>query len=143
MHTMAKIIFIHPEEQNFIRTADLLVGERNAAIRATLSEAEQQSTAVWFRHPGSDSELQLFEVRLEPNSVAAPHAHASDEIIVVVDGEMWFGAQRCGARNQCLYPGQYALRVQGWTKRSAFYEFPTAQGWNLRYQGSVDLISRG
>ena len=69
---MAKIIFIHPEEQNFIRTADLLVGERNAAIRATLSEAEQQSTAVWFRHPGSDSELQLFEVRLEPNSVAAP-----------------------------------------------------------------------
>ena len=49
---MAKIIFIHPEEQNFIRTADLLVGERNAAIKATLSEAEQQSTAVWFRHPG-------------------------------------------------------------------------------------------
>ena len=43
---MAKITFVHPEEQNFIRTADLLVGERNAAIRATLSEAEQQSTAV-------------------------------------------------------------------------------------------------
>ena len=110
---MAKIIFIHPEEQNFIRTADLLVGERNAAIRATLSEAEQESTAVWFRHPGSDSELQLFEVRLEPNSVAAPHAHASDEIMVVVDGEMWFGAQRCGPGTSVYIPGNtlYGFRA--------------------------------
>ena len=29
---MAKIIFIHPEEQNFIRTADLLVGERTPRL---------------------------------------------------------------------------------------------------------------
>ena len=107
---MAKIIFIHPEEQNFIRTADLLIGERNAAIRATLSEAEQQSTAVWFRHPGSDSELQLFEVRLEPNSVAAPHAHAIDEIIVVVDGDMWL--ERTGADPEPVFISR-AVRFTG------------------------------
>ena len=103
---MAKITFVHPEEQKFIGTADLLLEERYARIRAAASESEQ-SGAVWFRHPGSDSELQLFEVRLGPNYIAAPHAHASDEIMLVVDGEMWFGAQRCG-------PGTFpAIRFTG------------------------------
>ena len=119
---MAKITFVHPEEQKFIRTADLLLEERYARIRAAASESEQ-SGAVWFRHPGSDSELQLFEVRLGPNYIAAPHAHASDEIMVVVDGEMWFGAQRCGPGTSVSIPGNTLYGFKAGPNGARFMNF--------------------
>ncbi len=118
---MAKITFIHPEEQKFIRTADLLLDrkeEKYARLRAEPSE-----NAVWFRHPGSDSELQLFEVRLEPNYIAAPHAHASDEIMVVVDGEMWFGAQRCGPGTSVSIPGNTLYGFKAGPNGARFMNF--------------------
>jgi quercetin dioxygenase-like cupin family protein len=118
---MAKITFVHPEEQKFIRTADLMLDRKEE--RYTRLRAEASENSVWFRHPGSDSELQMFEVRLEPSYIAAPHAHASDEIIVVVDGEIWFGAQRCGPGTSVCIPGNTLYGFKAGPNGARFMNF--------------------
>src|SRR5262249_59718587 len=42
-------------------------------------------------HPGGPDALQMFEVEMEPNHGPHPHAHAEDEIMFVLEGEMHFG----------------------------------------------------
>jgi quercetin dioxygenase-like cupin family protein len=51
---------------------------------------------VRHMHPGSDVELQLFEATLPPGTEAGSHAHMTDEIIFVLDGEMIVGARTLG-----------------------------------------------
>jgi redox-sensitive bicupin YhaK (pirin superfamily) len=57
-------------------------GELNAGIRRIFS--------------GSDTDLQLFEVEMQPNGSFQTHAHAHDEIIYVQAGELKVGARLCG-----------------------------------------------
>ena len=58
------------------------------------SEGELDTT-MRFYHPGSDTELQMFEVTTPPNYVIGQHAHAADEIMYVVTvnsglvGRLW------------------------------------------------------
>jgi uncharacterized cupin superfamily protein len=56
-----------------------------------LSAGELDST-VRVHHPGSAEDLQMFEVRVPPNTDAAVHAHDNNEIIYIVEGEMRVGA---------------------------------------------------
>jgi len=58
-----------------------------------------------FHHPGSDEELQLFEVRLPPGTVQEAHSHTSDEIIVVMDGSLILGARTCHPGTSIYVPG--------------------------------------
>jgi len=115
---MAKIIFIHPEEQNFIRTADLLVGERTPRLGLRFRSGATEYSCM-FRHPGSAPNCNYSRfvwsriLWLRPTPMRATKSWWSLMVRC--------GSERNGAgRNQCLYPGQYALRVQGWTKGSAF-----------------------
>jgi quercetin dioxygenase-like cupin family protein len=65
---------------------------------------ELASTAVRVHHPGREG-LQLFELRLDPGTRGESHAHVEDEIIVVVDGELRFGARTLGAGSSVMVPG--------------------------------------
>ena len=65
---------------------------------------ELASTAVRVHHPGREG-LQLFELRLEPGTRGESHAHVEDEIIVVVEGELRFGARTLGAGSSVMVPG--------------------------------------
>jgi mannose-6-phosphate isomerase-like protein (cupin superfamily) len=65
--------------------------------RALLSQEEMDSE-VAFHEPGSDHELQLFEIKYKAGAAVAVHAHVEDEIIYIVDGSMKVG-------NQELLPG--------------------------------------
>ena len=47
-------------------------------------------------HPGAENTPQLFEVRFEPDETISLHAHAHDEIIYVLEGEMIMGRKRLG-----------------------------------------------
>jgi hypothetical protein len=58
-----------------------------------------------FRHKGGETELQLYEVRLEPNQRVDTHAHAEDEILFVVSGSMRFGSQVLTAGSSVSIPG--------------------------------------
>ena len=98
---MAKIRISTPEDTPQIVTRDVATG---VARRAKLSEGEL-GTAVRMFHPGSESELQMFEVTVEPDAVIGQHAHDEDEIIYVLDGELRLGRQRLTAGGSIYMPG--------------------------------------
>ncbi len=66
--------------------------------------SELAATAVRVHHPGREG-LQLFELRLDPGTRGESHAHIEDEIIVVVEGELRFGARTLGAGSSVMVPG--------------------------------------
>ena len=53
--------------------------------------ADQGSAATRERHPGGEDEVQLFDVKFDPNRQTEVHAHEQDEIVYVVAGQMLFG----------------------------------------------------
>jgi len=52
---------------------------------------DEQRAGRCFHHPGTESTPQLFEVKLRPNQVVAPHAHEHNEIIYILSGELRLG----------------------------------------------------
>lgn len=66
-----------------------------------------------IHHPGSESELQLFTVRLPPGDGFDSHAHRTDEIIYVLEGELHFGAQVIPAGSSVYVPADtlYAFKA--------------------------------
>lgn len=64
----------------------------DAPTRALLSQEEMESE-VAFHEPGSEHELQLFEIKYKPGAAVDVHAHHEDEIIYIVDGSMKVGTR--------------------------------------------------
>ena len=52
---------------------------------------DKQRAGRCFHHPGTESAPQLFEVKLRPNQIVAPHAHEHNEIIYILSGELRLG----------------------------------------------------
>ncbi len=63
-------------------------------------------------HPGNEDEPSLKEVRIAPDTLVEAHAHDTDEIIYVLDGELHLGARVLTAGSSVLIPGRtlYAFR---------------------------------
>ena len=84
-------------------------GYERPSDESTIEKANQDSDDRMchrVRHPGSDNELQLFEVRVPPGHVVESHAHDEDEIVVVVEGEMVLGARVLRAGSSAMIPGK-------------------------------------
>ena len=64
-------------------------------------------------HHGAPGKLQLFDLRLEPGLEISTHAHADDEIIAVMEGELHFVRRVCGAGSSFFIPGNtlYGFRA--------------------------------
>jgi len=67
-----------------------------ASVVTLISDAELDGSSVRWHHPGSETELQLFEMALEPGIQLSPHAHAADEIIAVLSGGLTVGQNTYG-----------------------------------------------
>ena len=60
-----------------------------------MSPAERDAD-VRILHTGADESLQLFEVSFAPDQDVSLHAHAEDEIIYILAGEITIGRKRLG-----------------------------------------------
>jgi quercetin dioxygenase-like cupin family protein len=105
---MAAIRFFDPGATDFMKAADVYPD----ALKQQLTAAEVSDTAVRL-HQGSPRRLQLFEIRLEPGLEVGTHAHADDEIVYVVDGELHVGRRVCGPGSSFFVPGNtlYGFRA--------------------------------
>ncbi len=75
------------------------------------------------RHPGSDTEPQLFEVRAEPGMHAEVHAHEKDEIIYVVRGRMLFGQHALEPGDSIMIPGNMLYSFKAGPEGLQFLNF--------------------
>ncbi|MGR9090312.1 MAG: cupin domain-containing protein [Gammaproteobacteria bacterium] len=64
-------------------------------VAERMSRTEREAD-MRMLHPGNSEELQLFEARIGADEEVSLHAHASDEIIYVLDGELLIGRRRLG-----------------------------------------------
>jgi len=80
--------------------------------RDKLSEEELRSSVRPY-HPGGPDSLQMFEVEVQPNDGTQVHAHAEDEIIYVLAGELRFGSRVLTAGSSVHIPGMtlYSFRA--------------------------------
>jgi len=105
---MAAIRFFDPDATDFMQAVDVYPD----ALKEQLTPAEVSDTAVRLQQ-GLPGKLQLFEIRLEPGLEVSPHAHADDEIVYVVAGELHVGRRVCGAGSSFFIPGNtlYGFRA--------------------------------
>jgi quercetin dioxygenase-like cupin family protein len=105
---MAAIRFFDPGSADFMRAADVYPD----SLKQQLTAAEVSDTEVRL-HQGLPGKLQLFEIRLEPGLEVSTHAHADDEIVYVVDGELHVGRRVCGPGSSFFIPGNtlYGFRA--------------------------------
>jgi quercetin dioxygenase-like cupin family protein len=105
---MAAIRFFDPDATDFMRARDVYPD----SLKEQLTAAEVADTSVRL-HQGGPGKLQLFEIHLEPGLEVTTHAHADDEIVYVVDGELHFGRRVCGAGSSFFIPGNtlYGFRA--------------------------------
>jgi quercetin dioxygenase-like cupin family protein len=83
-------------------------GHERASGESTIEPANQEADERMchrIHHPGSDTELQMFEVRVPPKHVVESHAHDEDEIVYVLEGEMILGARVLKAGSSAMIPG--------------------------------------
>jgi quercetin dioxygenase-like cupin family protein len=64
-------------------------------VAEKMSQAERDGD-VRIIHPGIGGGLQLFEARIDPDLEVSLHAHAKDEIIYILEGELLIGRKRLG-----------------------------------------------
>lgn len=99
---------------------------------AKMSRAEREAD-VRILHSAADG-LQLFEASIAPNEEISLHAHAEDEIIYVLEGEVLVGRKRLG-------PGA-SMFVAG----NTLYGFRTgpegARFLNFRGRSNTSFITR-
>jgi quercetin dioxygenase-like cupin family protein len=96
---MGTVQFFDANEHQFTNLLEVFNG-RETPIPA----AELAATDVRVHHSETDG-LQLFELRLAPGTRGESHAHVENEIIVVVEGELRFGARTLGAGSSVMVPG--------------------------------------
>ena len=89
---MPQVRFAHSEDIAMVPTRERAPAE----TLQKLSEGER-NTASRMLFPGTDRELQLFEVEVQPGDRIEGHAHEHDEIIYVLKGELRFGQRHCPA----------------------------------------------
>lgn len=113
---MGKIQFAKASELEFTTTAESLAAsglsdEQREGLPLSDGELHRLATGVYF--VGSASAPQLYEFRAEAGVEVAPHAHESDEILYILEGELRFGARTCGAGDSVHIPARsvYTFRA--------------------------------
>ena len=99
---MAAIKFADPATIVWVASADEPEGDVRQAL-AKLSDKERKGSFA-MHHPGTEQDLQLFEVEIPAGGGTEVHAHAEAEIIYVVAGEMKLGARTLCAGASVFIP---------------------------------------
>lgn len=120
---MGTVKFFDATEQQFTNLLEVFSGRETA-----IPVAELAATDVRVHHSSEDG-LQLFELRLAPGTRGESHAHVEDEIIVVVEGELRFGAHTLDAGSSVMVPGGTLYGFEAGSDGCRFLNFrPRADG---------------
>jgi mannose-6-phosphate isomerase-like protein (cupin superfamily) len=76
----------HPRNLKWRKIGAIPMGWMRDHIDPTELEGE-----LCFHEAGDTSAMQLMEMRLNPHTLVAPHAHDHDEIFLVVEGSLHWG----------------------------------------------------
>ncbi len=102
-------------------------------IAARMSRAEREAD-VRILHTGAGDTLQLFEAHIAPDADISLHAHAEDEIIYVLEGELRIGRKRLGPGASVFVAGNTLYGFRSGPQGVRFL--------NFRGRGNTSFITR-
>jgi quercetin dioxygenase-like cupin family protein len=107
---MAAFHISHVEELAWVSAVETVDDE----TARNLTEGDRASH-VRTHHPGSETDLQMFEIRVPPNGRTSQHAHEEDEIMYVAAGSVSFGKTVLGVGSSAYVPAftLYAFTAGG------------------------------
>ena len=114
---MGKITIRRVEDTAFVRTADVATEENKARYGAATMSSNRPILPI------DGESLQLFEVKLDPDTEIQPRAHSAAEIIVVTAGEVVFGAQRCPVGTAVFVDANTLYGFRAGPEGCRFYNF--------------------
>jgi quercetin dioxygenase-like cupin family protein len=82
-------------------------------VEIPAEEVQEHRSAARIVHPGTDSELQLYEGRFLSGVNIDPHAHRGDQIIYVTEGQLHFGRRVLGPGSSIYIKGHtlYGFKI--------------------------------
>jgi quercetin dioxygenase-like cupin family protein len=132
---MATIRFASREETPIMTVVDQITEEQKAALND-----ESLDSTVRFYHPGSETELQMFEVTVGANHETTQHAHDEAEIIYVVDGEMIVGSRTLRTGGSVYIPGSTLYSFRAGPNGLSYLNFRARQ--DLTYIAKDEFMAR-
>ena len=98
----------HPDQLDWRKIGDIPMEWMRDHIDPTELEGH-----LSFHEPGSDGAMQLMEMRLNPHTLIAPHAHDHDEIFYVAEGSLHWGDKSLAAGGSLYIPAgtTYSFRT--------------------------------
>lgn len=98
----------HSEQLAWRRIGDIPMGWMRDHIDATELEGR-----LSFHETGDATTMQLMEMRLNPRTLIAPHAHDDDEIFYVAEGSLHWGDKALTAGGSIYIPAgtTYSFRT--------------------------------
>jgi quercetin dioxygenase-like cupin family protein len=143
---MPKIAFVHVDSIAFKRSGDPegTLRPKHAASAASARETVPNGAETRWHLQGDDDAPQLFEVRFPPNAAVAPHAHAEDEVLHVLEGELRFGKQAYPAGSTVSVPGNTLYAFTAGPDGARFLNFrPRADYTNFTKEEFAQRFARG
>ncbi len=104
-----------------------------ADVAAKMSPAERDAD-VRLLHTGDGNGLQLFEASIAPDAEISLHAHAEDEIIYILEGELLIGRKRLGPGASAFIAGNTLYGFRSGTAGVRFL--------NFRGRGNTSFITQ-
>jgi mannose-6-phosphate isomerase-like protein (cupin superfamily) len=89
----------HPEQLGWRKMDDIPMGW----MRDHIDPTELQGHLA-FHEAGSETAMQLMEMRLDPHTLIAPHAHDEDEIFFVTEGALHWEDKALAAGGSLYIP---------------------------------------
>jgi len=120
---MATIKFVRGDEREFRTVEERAKTDARLAERLKHLPDRVAGSSNFVHHEGSADEPELFEVRIPADFKIAPHAHESDEIIVVTEGEVRFGKQIYGVGSSVFVPKMTLYGFQAGPEGLTFLNF--------------------
>ena len=98
----------HPDQLDWRKIGDIPMGWMRDHIDPTELEGH-----LSFHEAGDATTMQLMEMRLNPHTLIAPHAHDNDEIFYVAEGSLHWGDKSLAAGGSLYIPAgtTYSFRT--------------------------------
>lgn len=98
----------HPDRLGWRKIGDIPMGRMRDHIDPTELEGY-----LCFHEAGTETSMQLMEIRLDPHTLIAPHSHDEDEIFFVAEGSLHWGDKELAAGGSLYIPAglPYSFRT--------------------------------
>jgi quercetin dioxygenase-like cupin family protein len=90
---MGRVRIVDVSELEWMKPAAEIGDGEPDDVANLVPTADPAESAARIHHRGSEVSPQLFEIRQGAHDVVEPHAHRTDEIIYVLEGEMHLGSR--------------------------------------------------